>query len=77
MTMSAEMTFLIRRRNSQVYLQPCGEWDSRRDTAMEFESSSSAFCWAQDRNLLGIDIVLACEDPSEDFVTFSGTAGRE
>ena len=63
-----KMRVLIRKREDQLYLQPSGKWSEARDTARAFESSSFAYWWAREQELLGIDIVLAFDDSRYDFV---------
>lgn len=62
------MKVLIRKRDREIYLQPSGEWSPSRETAKQFENSSFALWWAREQQLLGIDILLAFEDPRWDFV---------
>jgi hypothetical protein len=34
--------------------------------AREFESSALAYVWAHEQKLVGIEVLLACEDPRYD-----------
>ncbi len=66
--MKRKMRILIRKRASEYYLQPSGGWSTKRETAREFPSSVFAYWWAQEQELLGIEILLAFDyDPSYDF----------
>lgn len=62
------MRILIRKREGRAYLQPGGKWSPNRNTAKQFESSVFAYWWAQEQKLLGIDILMAFDDPKYDFV---------
>ena len=66
--MNGAMRILIRKREGQFYLQPSGKWLPNREAAKRFESSMFAYWWAQEQNLLGIEIVLAFDNPAHDVV---------
>jgi hypothetical protein len=58
---------LVRKNDSELYLQPSGEWAESRDTAREFPQSILAYHWALQRQFQDIEIVLTFEDPGYDF----------
>ena len=62
------MRILIRKREERTYLRPSGKWSPNRKTAKQFERSVFAYWWAQEQKLLGIDILMAFDDPKYDFV---------
>ncbi len=59
---------LIRRPDEQSYLQPSGDFGRERATAMEFDTCTLAISWAMQQGLRGVEVLLAFEDPPEDFV---------
>ncbi len=60
------MRILIRKQENELYLQPSGEWSEAREAAREFKSSCVAYLWALEQKLLGIEILLAFDDPRYD-----------
>lgn len=62
------MRILIRKQDDKLYLQPSGEWSEARETAREFDCSLFAYWWAREQELPGIEILLAFDDASYDFV---------
>ncbi len=63
------MRILLRQQVGQLYLQPNGDWTTERETAREFTSSAVAYYWALEKRLLGIEVLLAFNNPEYDFVT--------
>ncbi len=55
-------------RQGEEYLQTSGEW-GQRETAREFPTSTFAYYWAKEKQLLGIEVLLAFDDAQWDIVT--------
>ncbi len=62
------MRILIRKSEGQLYLSPSGAWTENREEAKQFESSIFAYSCAKEQQLLGIEIVLAFDNPTYDIV---------
>jgi hypothetical protein len=60
------MRVLIRRQNTEYYLQPDGGWGLNRKHARSFISSIVAYYWAKEQRLLNAEIVLSFRDPQFD-----------
>jgi hypothetical protein len=57
------MRALIRRQNSEFYLQPSGRWGVDREKARSFISLIVAYYWAKEQRLLDREVVLAFDSP--------------
>ena len=68
--MTSRMRILIRKCEEKFYLQPDGKSLPNREKANRFESSMYAYWWAQEQKLLGVEIVLAFDNPVHDIVPF-------
>ncbi len=66
---STRMRVLLRKQQDHQYMQPSGEWSDDRETARTFPTSVFAYLWAQEKKLLGIDVLLAFDDAKWDLVT--------
>lgn len=59
--------FRVLLRRKQSYLQRSGEWRPRRRTAREFAASTVAYWWALEQGLSGVEVLLAFNDPANDY----------
>ncbi len=66
---STAMRILLRKQPGEQYLQPTGEWGHSRETARTFPTSVFAYHWAKEKELLGVEVLLAFEDSRWDVVT--------
>ena len=62
------MRTLLRQRESGCYLQPAGQWDGSRETALDFINAVMAYRWISEHQLDKIDVVLALSDPQREMV---------
>ncbi len=51
-------------------MQPSGEWGQSRETARTFPGTVFAYYWAKEKELLGVEVLLAFDDSNWDVVTF-------
>ncbi len=63
------MRVLLRKRQGQLYMQPSGEWGQSRETARTFPGTVFAYYWAKEKELLGVEVLLAFDDSHWDVVT--------
>ncbi len=66
---SEAMRVLLRKVREQLYMQPSGEWTAARETARSFPTSALAYYWAKEKELLGVEVLLAFDDSRWDVVT--------
>jgi hypothetical protein len=63
------MRILLRKHGKELYLQPSGDFTQDREAARTFESGLVAYAWALEQKLLGVEVLLAFPDQSDDIVT--------
>lgn len=63
-----EMRILLRQPDAGLYLQSSGDWSCSRKMARSFNSVNSAFFWVSEKQIHGVEILMAFQDCKYDVV---------